>query len=139
MITTPPRTSKMNHVVQPSKSGQTVQSGQATGQSSASSRVNKTPNKTKPPPSPSYDSKTSFSTDQSKSEDFTWDAFGPPSQEVFENAYTRHKNFSRLSDRVLKQGNKMKTNVWDVAGKPGETMTYEQLLQGGYYYIVSVV
>ena len=129
----------MNHVVQTTKSGQTVQSGQAASQSSTSLRTNKTPNKTKPPPSPSRDSKTSFTIDQSKSEDFTWDAFGPRSQEVFENAYNRHRNFSRLSDRVLKQGTKMKTNVWDVTGRPGETMTYEQLLQGGYIQGVNKV
>lgn len=131
VITTPPRASKMNHVAQPTKSGQAVQSGQATSKSSTFPRIT-TPNKTKPPPSPSRDSKVSFNVDQSKTEDFTWDAFGPPSQEVFETAYKRHRNFSRLSDRVLKQGTKMKTNVWDVMGKPGETMTYEQLLQGMY-------
>lgn len=52
------------------------------------------------------------------------------SQDVFENAYTRHKYFYKFSDKVLRHGTKMKTSVWDVPGKPGETMTYEQLLQG---------
>lgn len=129
VILTPPRAPKMNHVAQPTKTGQSAQTGQTSNKSSTFPRI-QTPNKTKPPPSPSRDSKTSFSIDQSKAEDFTWDAFGPSSQEVFETAFTRHKDFSRLSDKVLKQGTKMKTNVWDVTGKPGETMTYEQLLQG---------
>ena len=131
VILTPPRAPKMNHVAQPTKTGQSAQTGQTSNKSSTFPRI-QTPNKTKPPPSPSRDSKTSFSIDQSKTEDFTWDAFGPSSQEVFETAFTRHKDFSRLSDKVLKQGTKMKTNVWDVTGKPGETMTYEQLLQGMY-------
>ena len=119
----------MNHVAPPAKTGQ---SSQITSQASTFPRGTKAPNKTKTPPSPSHDSKASFSADQSKSEDFTWDAFTPISQEVLESAFTRHNNFYRLSDRVLKQGTKMKSTVWDVAGKPGETMTYEQLLQGEY-------
>jgi hypothetical protein len=31
---------------------------------------------------------------------------------------------------MLEEGNKLKENVWDVKGKPGEMMSYEQLLQG---------
>ena len=120
----------MNHVTHPTNTGQSVQSIQTRSQASTFPRGATSPNKTKPPPSPSHDSKASFNTDQSKTEDFTWDAFGPTSQEVLEAAFTRHNNFYRLSDRVLRQGTKMKPSVWDVTGKPGETMTYEQLLQG---------
>lgn len=30
----------------------------------------------------------------------------------------------------MEEGNRMKENVWDVKGKPGEMLSYEQLLQG---------
>lgn len=32
----------------------------------------------------------------------------------------------------MEEGNRMKENVWDVKGKPGEMLSYEQLLQGMY-------
>lgn len=127
VITTPPRTSKVNHVSTPNKTNQLLVSTEKhAGQSYTLPRSSSN----KPQPSPSHESRASFVTDQSKPEDFTWSAFTPTSQEVFENAYTRHKYFYKFSDKVLKQGTKMKTNVWDIPGKPGETMTYEQLLQG---------
>ena len=128
VITTPPRTSKANHVATPNKANNqlTVNTHKAANQSMTFPR----PSSNKPPPSPTRDSRISFVTDQPKHEDFTWSAFTPISQEVFENAYTRHKYFYKFSDKVLKQGTKMKSSVWDVAGKPGEAITYEQLLQG---------
>ncbi|XP_060575192.1 uncharacterized protein LOC132732728 [Ruditapes philippinarum] len=127
VITTPPRSTKMNHVTTPSKGNQLhITTDKQSNKSDTFSRT-----VTKPPPSPSRDSRISFVSDQSNPpEDFTWSAFTPMSQDVFENAYKRHKYFYKFSDKVLKQGTKMKTNVWDVPGKPGETMTYEQLLQG---------
>jgi hypothetical protein len=117
----------MNHVTTPSKGNQLhITTDKQSNKSDTFSRT-----VTKPPPSPSRDSRISFVSDQSNPpEDFTWSAFTPMSQDVFENAYKRHKYFYKFSDKVLKQGTKMKTNVWDVPGKPGETMTYEQLLQG---------
>ncbi|KAL4239093.1 hypothetical protein ACF0H5_003796 [Mactra antiquata] len=130
VITTPPKSQKMNHV--------TPASSKTSGQLNVNTekRSNKSDTfprfvSNKPPPSPSRDSRISFVSDQSNpTEEFSWSAFTPLSQGVFEKAYTRHKYFYKFSDKVLKQGTKMKTNVWDVPGKPGETMTYEQLLQG---------
>lgn len=134
VVTTPPRATKMNHVATPPN----LKANQL--QISSEKQMNKSETfpglqPIKPPPSPSRDSRSSFVSDQSNpSEEFTWSAFTPMSQEVFENAYTRHKYFYKFSDKVLKQGTKMKANVWDVSGKPGETMTYEQLLQGKDYF-----
>ncbi|XP_045165097.2 uncharacterized protein LOC123529005 [Mercenaria mercenaria] len=128
VITTPPRSTKMNHVVTPAKGNKLqISSDKSANKSDTFSRLVSN----KPPPSPSRDSRISFVSDQSNPpEEFTWSAFTPMSQEVFENAYKRHNYFYKFSDKVLKQGTKMKTNVWDVSGKPGETMTYEQLFQG---------
>lgn len=128
VITTPPRATTMNHVGAPSKGNHLqISSDKAANKSETFPRLVSN----KPPPSPSHDSRISFASDQSNpAEDFTWSAFTPMSQEVFENAYKRHKYFYKFSDKVLKQGTKMKTNIWDVPGKPGETLTYEQLLQG---------
>lgn len=118
----------MNHVTTPSKGSSQLQvsSDKQTNKSETFPRLVSV----KPPPSPSRDSRISFVSDQSNPEEFTWSAFTPMSQEVFENAYKRHKYFYKFSDKVLKQGTKMKTNAWDAPGKPGETLTYEQLLQG---------
>jgi len=54
----------------------------------------------------------------------------PSSQMVIEEAYTKQKKFYKLNDKVLSQGNSMKQEVWDVKGKPGELLTYEQMIQG---------
>lgn len=121
----------MNHVTASNKT-----SGQLSSTDKRSNKSDTFPRfgSNKPPPSPSRDSRISFAaSDQSNpTEEFSWSAFTPLSQTVFEKAYTRHKYFYKFSDKVLKQGTKMKTNVWDVPGKPGETMTYEQLLQGRF-------
>ncbi|KAH3858719.1 hypothetical protein DPMN_101345, partial [Dreissena polymorpha] len=124
VITTPPRAS--NHVITPTKQ-QNVNGNDKRTNHSQNLLKQASP---KPPPSPSRDSHQSLVIDQSKQEDFTWGAFTPMSQEVFENAHTRHKYFYKFSDKVLKQGTKMKVGIWDAPGKPCETMTYEQLLQG---------
>lgn len=132
VVTTPPRMAKTNHVnTMPNKTNNQllVSTDKQVNQSQTFPRSSSN----KPPPSPSRDSRMSFVTDQPKPEDFTWSAFTPISQEVFENAYTRHKYFYKFSDKVLKQGTLMKANVWDIPGKPGETMTYEQLLQGKHW------
>ncbi|WAR19982.1 hypothetical protein MAR_001820, partial [Mya arenaria] len=127
VITTPPRTSNVNHATSPSRD----QSQSLTSTDKRANQSQTLPRQvtSKPPPSPSHESRISF--DQSRqAEEFTWSAFTPRSQDVFEDAYTRHKYFYKFSDKVLKQGTKMKASVWDSPGKPGETLTYEQLLQG---------
>lgn len=125
VITTAPKSAKANHIVSSTQDNQLkVNTEKTTG------KVDTFPRSViiKPPPSPSRDSHTSVQTNPP--EEFTWSAFTPKSQDVFEQAYQRHKYFYKFSDKVMKQGTKMKTSVWDVPGKPGETMTYEQLLQG---------
>lgn len=128
VITTPPKPLKANHVVTPTKTNQlSINTDKTSYKSDTFPRIVTN----KPPPSPSRDSHTSFNSIQSNPpEEFTWSAFSPKSEEVFQNAYQRHKYFYKFSDKVMKQGTKMKTNVWDVPGRPGETLTYEQLFQG---------
>ncbi|XP_062604294.1 uncharacterized protein LOC134266072 [Saccostrea cucullata] len=90
----------------------------------------------KPPPSPSLssmakDTKTVvIEQPRSIATAFTRVDFNPRSQEVLETAYTRHKHFYKLNETLLDQVNDMKENVWDVKGRPGEMLTYEQLIQG---------
>lgn len=54
----------------------------------------------------------------------------PASQSVLEEAYTKQKKFYRLNDALFAQGEEMRQDVWKIKGKPGELLTYEQLLQG---------
>lgn len=61
---------------------------------------------------------------------FTRVDFNPRSQQILETAYTRHKHFCKLNEAILDQANDMKETVWDTKGRPGEMLTYEQLIQG---------
>lgn len=61
---------------------------------------------------------------------FTRVDFNPRSQQILETAYTRHKHFYKLNEAILDQANDMKETVWDTKGRPGEMLTYEQLIQG---------
>ena len=56
--------------------------------------------------------------------------FNPRSQQVLDKAYTSHKHFYKLNETILDQANDMKEDVWDMKGRPGEMLTYEQLIQG---------
>lgn len=126
-ITTSPRASDFNHVLAPPKAVQ-LQTSTTDTQHDKSDTFSRAIS-TKESPSPLDDSGTTSVKNNAKQE-FTWSDFTPMSQDVFENAYARHEHFNKFSARVLRQGTKMKNSIWDVPGKPGETMTYEQLLQG---------
>lgn len=63
-------------------------------------------------------------------ETFTRKDFNPRSQNVVEDAYTRHSKFYKFNEELLSQADDMKKEVWDVKGKPGEMLTYEQMIQG---------
>ena len=99
---------------------------------------NLTPQKSTPQPSPSL-SRTVLEQPRSIAKRFTELDLNPRSQEVF---YKTHevKGRAKLYKTMIEEGNKMKENVWDVKGKPGELMSYEQLLQGtaGSYIILTL-
>ncbi|KAJ8309359.1 hypothetical protein KUTeg_014233 [Tegillarca granosa] len=63
-------------------------------------------------------------------ETFTRNDFNPRSQNVVEDAYTRHSKFYKFNEKLMSQADEMKKEVWDVKGKPGEMLTYEQMIQG---------
>lgn len=63
-------------------------------------------------------------------QDFTRLDLNPASQQVLEEAYTKQPKFYRLNDCLLTQGEDMRQEVWQGKGRPGELLTYEQLLQG---------
>ncbi|KAK3580383.1 hypothetical protein CHS0354_001501 [Potamilus streckersoni] len=107
------------------------QSTQTTQKSFANTQANQNrfSNTIQTPATTVGDAKSSFM-DQSKSDSFTISDFDPRSQILLDEAYTRYTHFYKFSDIIVKQGNKMKEQVWDIQGKPGESITYEQLLQG---------
>jgi hypothetical protein len=90
----------------------------------------------KPSPSPSVspkvkDAKTVIiEQPRSIATAFTRVDFNPRSQQTLDTAYTRHKHFYKLNEAILDQANDMKETVWDTKGRPGEMLTYEQLIQG---------
>ncbi|OWF37089.1 uncharacterized protein LOC110440591 isoform X2 [Mizuhopecten yessoensis] len=63
-------------------------------------------------------------------QDFSRLDLNPSSQTVLGEAYTKQRKFYRLNDRLLAQGEDMRQDVWQAKGRPGELLTYEQLLQG---------
>lgn len=89
---------------------------------------NLTPQKSTAMPSPSL-SRVVLEQPRSIAKRFTEQDLNPRSQEVFNKTY-EVKSKARLHKTMLEEGNKLKENVWDVKGKPGEMMSYEQLLQG---------
>lgn len=89
---------------------------------------NLTPQKSTAMPSPSL-SRVVLEQPRSIAKRFTELDLNPRSQEVFNKTY-EVKSKARLHKTMLEEGNKLKENVWDVKGKPGEMMSYEQLLQG---------
>lgn len=89
---------------------------------------NLTAHKSTPMPSPSL-SRTVVEQPRSIAKRFTELDLNPRSQDVFTKTY-EVKGKARLHKTLLEEGNKMKEVVWDVKGKPGEMMSYEQLLQG---------
>lgn len=93
---------------------------------------NMTAQKPTPMPSPNL-SRTVVEQPRSIAKRFTELDLNPRSQEVFNETY-EVENRTNLQKILLDDGNRMKENVWDVKGKPGEIMSYEQLLQGLYNY-----
>ncbi|XP_060071954.1 uncharacterized protein LOC132551824 isoform X1 [Ylistrum balloti] len=63
-------------------------------------------------------------------QDFSRLDLNPSSQLVLEQAYTKQRKFYKLNDCLLAQGEDMRQDVWQAKGRPGELLTYEQLLQG---------
>lgn len=90
----------------------------------------------KPLPSPSTNSKVKdtktviIEQPRSITTALTRADFNPRSQQVLDKAYTSHRHFYKLNETILDQANEMKEDVWDLKGRPGEMLTYEQLIQG---------
>lgn len=90
----------------------------------------------KPLPSPSANSKAKdtktviIEQPRSITTALTRADFNPRSQQVLDKAYTSHRHFYNLNETILDQANDMKEDVWDMKGRPGEMLTYEQLIQG---------
>lgn len=89
---------------------------------------NLTQQKFTPQPSPSL-SRTVVEQPRSIAKRFTELDLNPRSQDVFSKTYEA-KGKAFLHKNLMEEGNRMKENVWDVKGKPGEMLSYEQLLQG---------
>ncbi|XP_046567372.1 uncharacterized protein LOC124275758 [Haliotis rubra] len=67
---------------------------------------------------------------EQEDEDFRRSDFNPASQTVLDKAYTDHKHFYRLNTTILDEGSNLKQEVIDLYRKAGETLSYEQLIQG---------
>ncbi|CAG2240840.1 unnamed protein product [Mytilus edulis] len=89
---------------------------------------NLTQQKFTPQPSPSL-SRTVVEQPRSIAKRFTELDLNPRSQDVFSKTHAT-KGKALLYKSLMEEGNRMKENVWDVKGKPGEMLSYEQLLQG---------
>ncbi|CAG5127415.1 unnamed protein product [Candidula unifasciata] len=63
-------------------------------------------------------------------EDFKRQDLNPGARLALERVYTRHPDFYQLNTKVLDEGSLLKQDVLDIYKKTGETLTYEQLLQG---------
>uniref|UniRef100_A0A0B6ZTB4 Uncharacterized protein n=1 Tax=Arion vulgaris TaxID=1028688 RepID=A0A0B6ZTB4_9EUPU len=63
-------------------------------------------------------------------EDFKRQDLNPGARLALERVYTRHPDFYQLNSKVLDEGSLLKQDVLDIYRKAGETLTYEQLLQG---------
>lgn len=63
-------------------------------------------------------------------DDFKRQDLNPGARVALERVYTRHPDFYQLNTKVLDEGSLLKQDVLDIYRKTGETLTYEQLLQG---------
>uniref|UniRef100_A0A0B7AJT5 Uncharacterized protein n=1 Tax=Arion vulgaris TaxID=1028688 RepID=A0A0B7AJT5_9EUPU len=67
---------------------------------------------------------------ESEEEDFKRQDLNPDARLALERVYTRHPDFYQLNTKVLEEGSLLKQDVLDIYRRTGETLTYEQLLQG---------
>lgn len=67
---------------------------------------------------------------ETEEEDFKRQDLNPGSRRELEKVYTHHPDFYQLNTKVLDEGSLLKQDVLDIYRKTGETLTYEQLLQG---------
>ncbi|XP_005100974.2 serine-rich adhesin for platelets [Aplysia californica] len=67
---------------------------------------------------------------ETEEEDFKRQDLNPASRKALEKVYTQHSDFYQLNTKVLDEGSLLKQDVLDIYRKTGETLTYEQLLQG---------
>ena len=63
-------------------------------------------------------------------DDFYGKDLSPESRALLNEAYTKHRHFYRLNSKIIDEGSALKQDVLDVYRKSGETLTYEQLIQG---------
>ncbi|XP_013062684.2 uncharacterized protein LOC106051995 [Biomphalaria glabrata] len=128
----------------------TTTSSSSTSSSSAAARqsttVNTTANTSKPVITVPNDSTTYVATQvtstsdtlrkktpkqmETEDEDFKRHDLNPWARSALERVYTQHKDFYQLNSKVLDEGSLLKQDVMDIYRKTGETLTYEQLLQG---------
>jgi len=66
----------------------------------------------------------------SDDDDFKRQDLNPVSRRILEEKYTTHDDFYQLNTKVLDEGSLLKQDVNDIYRKAGESLTYEQLLQG---------
>lgn len=67
---------------------------------------------------------------ETEEEDFKRQDLNPGSRLALEHVYTQHPDFYQLNTKVLDEGSLLKQDVLDIYRHTGETLTYEQLLQG---------
>lgn len=67
---------------------------------------------------------------ESEEEDFKRQDLNPGARTALERVYTHHPDFYQLNSKVLDEGSLLKQDVLDIYRKTGESLTYEQLLQG---------
>ncbi|XP_059162293.1 uncharacterized protein LOC131945251 isoform X2 [Physella acuta] len=67
---------------------------------------------------------------ENEEEDFKRQDLNPGARLALERVYTQHPDFYQLNTKVLDEGSLLKQDVLDIYRKTGETLTYEQLLQG---------
>ncbi|KAH9492136.1 hypothetical protein Btru_048701 [Bulinus truncatus] len=67
---------------------------------------------------------------ETEEEEFKRQDLNPGARSALERVYTQHSDFYQLNSKVLDEGSLLKQDVLDIYRKTGESMTYEQLLQG---------
>ncbi|GFO34663.1 hypothetical protein PoB_006116800, partial [Plakobranchus ocellatus] len=79
---------------------------------------------------PGSEKKKTLKQAEAEEEDFKRQDLNPGARAALEKVYTVHPDFYQLNSKVLDEGSLLKQDVMEIYRKTGETLTYEQLLQG---------
>ncbi|RUS89139.1 hypothetical protein EGW08_003082 [Elysia chlorotica] len=79
---------------------------------------------------PGADKKKTLKQTEAEEEDFKRQDLNPGARAALEKVYTLHPDFYQLNTKVLDEGSLLKQDVMEIYRKTGESLNYEQLLQG---------